>query len=131
MVLPELLLEVGDGREFGRAAYRGVLVSPLLFRRSNMTWLTMPIGRLSAGIRPAQDGPKGGPERAKVHDFVDRELGKVTPYGWTALLRCGQGQPGHHARYARVREYARRREWKPIMILKSVCVAIRTDNLLS
>ncbi len=25
--------------------------------------------------------PKGAPEEVKVHDFVDKELGKVTPYG--------------------------------------------------
>ena len=25
--------------------------------------------------------PKGRPERVKVHDFVDKELGKAIPYG--------------------------------------------------
>ena len=25
--------------------------------------------------------PKGDPRRVKVHDFEDKELGKVTPYG--------------------------------------------------
>ena len=29
--------------------------------------------------------PQGQPEEVKVHDFVDKELGKVTPYGVYAL----------------------------------------------
>lgn len=30
--------------------------------------------------------PKGQPEKVKVHDFIDKELGKVTPYGVYDML---------------------------------------------
>jgi hypothetical protein len=30
--------------------------------------------------------PKGQPEKVKVHDFIDKELGKVTPYGVYDIL---------------------------------------------
>jgi Rhodopirellula transposase DDE domain len=37
------------------------------------------VGRYRNGGREWQ--PKGHPERVKVHDFIDRELGKAIPYG--------------------------------------------------
>jgi hypothetical protein len=38
---------------------------------------------------------KGGPQRVKVHDFEDKKLGKVAPYGvWSSW---------HHVRHRRVR----------------------------
>ena len=48
--------------------------------------------------------PKGDPHRVKVHDFEDKALGKVVPYGRLRCRRqCGLGQPRHHQRYGRVR----------------------------
>jgi DDE family transposase len=37
------------------------------------------VGEFRNGGREWQ--PKGSPEQVKVHDFIDKELGKVTPYG--------------------------------------------------
>ena len=36
--------------------------------------------------------PKGDPRRVKVHDFEDKELGKVTPYGVYDVGACRLGQ---------------------------------------
>ena len=46
------------------------------------------IGEFRNGGREWQ--PKGSPEPVNVHDFIDKELGKVTPYGSTTL----QPMPG-------------------------------------
>ena len=52
------------------------------------------IGEFRNGGREWQ--PKGSPEPVNVHDFIDKELGKVTPYG--DLRRCSQCRVG--ARWA-------------------------------
>ncbi len=36
--------------------------------------------------------PKGKPEEVRVHDFIDRELGKVAPYGvYDVTTNTGSG----------------------------------------
>src|SRR5713226_4148076 len=41
--------------------------------------------------------PKGDPKRVNVHDFADKELGKVAPlWGVRHCRRCGLGQRRHH-----------------------------------
>ena len=60
------------------------------------------IGEFRNGGREWQ--PKGSPEPVNVHDFIDKELGKVTRY--RDLRRCGQrrvGLGGHRPRHRRVR----------------------------
>ena len=39
------------------------------------------LGRHEQEGRAHPGGPKGQPEKVNVHDFIDKELGKVTPYG--------------------------------------------------
>ena len=76
--------------------------------------------------------PKGEPEQVNVHDFIDKELGKVTPYGvydiagnagWVSRHRprhrrlrrghdphlVGQGRPGGLPRCAAAADHRRRR----------------------
>ena len=56
--------------------------------------------------------PKGDPQRVKVHDFEDKDLGKVVPYG---VYDVGDehrvGQRRHHARHGRVRRRSRSARW--------------------
>jgi hypothetical protein len=48
--------------------------------------------------------PKGQPRQVKVHDFEDKQLGKVAPiWGVRCYCRCGLGERRHHPRHRRVR----------------------------
>ena len=48
--------------------------------------------------------PKGDPRRVNVHDFEDKELGKVVPYGvYDVGGQCRLGQRRDHERHGRVR----------------------------
>ena len=45
--------------------------------------------------------PKGDPRRVKVHDFENKELGKIVPYGvYDVTAECGLGQRRDHERYS-------------------------------
>ena len=47
--------------------------------------------------------PKGSPEKVRVHDFMDKELGRATPYGIHDLgANSGLGERRHGLRYRRV-----------------------------
>ena len=47
--------------------------------------------------------PKGAPEPVNVHDFIDKELGKVTPSGCTTWPATRLGERGHRPRHGRLR----------------------------
>ena len=48
----------------------------------------------SSGLREigSEWRPKGEPEKVNVHDFIDKELGKLTPYGvYDVAAECQGG----------------------------------------
>ena len=48
--------------------------------------------------------PKGEPRRVNVHDFEDKKLGKVVPYGvYDVTANAGFVSVGIHERHGRVR----------------------------
>src|SRR5208337_3211230 len=47
--------------------------------------------------------PKGDPKRVKVHDFEDKKLGKVAPYGVYDIAADAGWVSLHHLRHGRVR----------------------------
>ena len=60
------------------------------------------VGRFKNGGREWQ--PKGEPEEVKVHDFIDKDLGKAIPYGvYDLTANTGLGQRGRRSRHGRVR----------------------------
>ena len=46
---------------------------------------------------------QGAPEPVNVHDFIDKELGKVTPYGVYDVAATPLGERGHRPRHRRLR----------------------------
>ena len=60
------------------------------------------VGDFKNGGREWQ--PEGEPEEVRVHDFLDKELGKAIPYGvYDLTAEPGLGQRGHRSRHGRVR----------------------------
>ena len=60
------------------------------------------VGRFKNGGREWR--PRGEPERVNVYDFIDKDLGKVTPYGvYDIAADAGWVQRGHRPRHRRVR----------------------------
>ena len=60
------------------------------------------VGRFKNGGREWQ--PRGEPEEVKVHDFIDKELGKAIPYGvYDLTANTGLGQRRDRSRHGRVR----------------------------
>jgi hypothetical protein len=47
--------------------------------------------------------PKGEPEKVRVHDFIDRELGRVSPYGVYDQGKNGLGECRHRPRHGGLR----------------------------
>ena len=46
---------------------------------------------------------RGEPEEVRVHDFLDKTLGKAIPYGCTTCSQSGMGHRGHRPRHRPVR----------------------------
>ena len=60
------------------------------------------VGEYKNGGREWQPG--GQPEQVNVYDFIDKQLGKVTPYGvYDLAANTGWVVGGHRPRHRRVR----------------------------